>query len=80
MILLNNWISNLTHFQFLLAFQCIANGRPVKIPTEISKEFVKHAEEAVNVSYSHSEMFSSVNIYLLINFICPIYDILLYIY
>ena len=80
MTLLNNSISNLTHFQFLLAFQCIANGRPVKIPTEISKEFVKHADEVVNISYSHSEMFPSVNIYLLINFICPIYDILLYIY
>ena len=38
----------------MLAFQCIVNGKPFQVPIEISKEFVKHAEEAVNVSYSHS--------------------------
>ena len=66
-------ISKLRNFQFLLAFQCIANGRPVKIPTEISKEFVKHAEEAVNVSYSHSETFSFVNMDFFITFISDTY-------
>ena len=35
---------------YFLALQCIANGKPFKVPIEISKEFVKHAEEAVNVS------------------------------
>ena len=60
--MVNHLISNLTQFQFVLAFQCIADGKPVKIHTEISKEFVKHAEEAINVSYSHSETFSSINI------------------
>ena len=43
------------------AFQSIANGRPLHVPLEISKEFVKHVEEAVNVSYSNSETFSLVN-------------------
>ena len=44
-----------------IAFQCIANGQPLDVPIQISKDFVKHAEEAVNVSYSHSETFSLVN-------------------
>ena len=39
----------------------IANGHPLDVPLQISKNFVKHAEEAVNVSYSHSETFALVS-------------------
>ena len=39
------------------------HGRPFVIPMKISKEYVIYAEELVNVSYSHSETFSSVSYY-----------------
>lgn len=44
------------------AFQCVKNSRPVNIPLEISKDFVKHAEEIVSISYAQSETFSSVSL------------------
>ena len=39
---------------------CVASGKPFHIPLEISVACVRSAEEIVNSSYSHSEVFTSV--------------------
>ena len=50
----------------LSAFQCVLHGEPLNIPTEISADFVRYAEEIADISYSQSETFSSVRGYLLL--------------
>ena len=46
---------------FISAFQCILHSRPLDIPTEISADYVRYAEEITDISYSQSETFSSVS-------------------
>ena len=46
---------------FSIAFQCILHGKPLDIPTEITAEYVRFAEEIAAISYSQSETFSSVS-------------------
>ena len=48
-------------FPIITAFQCVLNGRPIHIPTQIDVEFVRFAEEITEISYSQSETFSSVS-------------------
>lgn len=43
------------------AFESIATGRPLHIPTEIDAEYLKTAEEIISISYTQSEKFSSVS-------------------
>ena len=45
---------------FNTAFMCVASGKPFHIPLKISVVCVRSAEEIVNSSYSHSEVFTSV--------------------
>ena len=49
------------------AFQCIAKEQPLHIPEYITQNYLKNAEEVVNMSYSHSETFSSVSINVTLN-------------
>ena len=46
---------------YISAFESIATGRPLHIPTEIDAEYVKTAEEIISISYTQSEKFSSVS-------------------
>lgn len=48
---------------YILAFECIHQGKPFHIPTKVTKDCVLHAEAVIRTSYSHSETFSSVSIY-----------------
>ena len=45
---------------FNTAFMCVASGKPFHIPIKISVVCVRSAEEIVNSSYSHSEVFTSI--------------------
>ena len=47
---------------FVTAFQCVADKTPFHIPKRITAPYVIHAEEIINMSYSHSETVSSVRI------------------
>ena len=38
---------------------CVLKGKPISIGTEISREYVRYAEEIADISYSHAETFSS---------------------
>ena len=38
---------------------CVLRGRPITIGTEISREYVRYAEEIADISYSQAETFSS---------------------
>ena len=44
---------------FFAAFMCVLKGKPIKIPTEIGLEYVRHAQNISDVSYSQGETFSS---------------------
>ena len=48
---------------YVSAFECILKGEPITIPTSIDGSFVRFGEEIAEISYSQSEMFSSVRIY-----------------
>ena len=41
------------------AFMCVLKGKPIAIDTEISREYVRYAEEIADISYSQAETFSS---------------------
>ena len=43
------------------AFKIVRSGKPLRISTKVTKEYVKFAEEIVSVSYAHSETFSTVS-------------------
>ena len=67
LVLCHVWVKNEFNFNklgkyylFPSAFQCILHGRPIHIPTEITAEFVRYAEEIANINYSQSETFSLV--------------------
>ena len=47
--------------KLISAFECIASGKPLLIPTSISGQYIKFAEEIVSISYTQSEKFSSVS-------------------
>ena len=47
---------------YVSAFECILKGEPITIPTSIDGSFMRFAEEIAEISYSQSEMFSSVRI------------------
>ena len=47
---------------FFPAFESVAQGGPLNIPTTICATYVKHAEEIISISYTQSEKFSSVSI------------------
>ena len=38
---------------------CVLKGKPITIGTEISREYVRYAEEIADISYSQAETFSS---------------------
>ena len=38
---------------------CVLKGKLIKIPTEIGAEYMRHAEDISDVSYSQGETFSS---------------------
>ena len=48
-------------YLYISAFESIATGRPVHIPTQIDAEYLKTAEEIISISYTQSEKFSSVS-------------------
>ena len=56
-------LGKFNYYLFPSAFQCILHGRPINIPTEITAEFVRYAEEIADISYSQSETFSSVCVF-----------------
>ena len=49
------------YYIVISAFESIATGRPLHIPTEIDAEYLKTAEEIISISYTQSEKFSSVS-------------------
>ena len=57
------------YYLFPSAFQCVLHGRPIHIPTEITAEFVRYAEEIADISYSQSETFSSICVSRTFNFL-----------
>ena len=46
---------------FFKAFESVASGSPLNIPSQIEAKYVKFAEEIVSISYTQSEKFSSVS-------------------
>ena len=38
---------------------CVLKSKPIKIPTEIGPEYVRHTEDISDISYSQGETFSS---------------------
>ena len=46
-------------FVFFAAFMCVLKGKSIKIPTQIGPEYVRHAEDISDISYSQGETFSS---------------------
>ena len=65
---------------FTSAFQCILHGHPFDIPMEITGEYVRFAEEIADISYSQSETFSSVCVWLISYMYPHIYNIMCFIY
>ena len=53
---------NVLLYLFFKAFESMASGLPLNIPSEIEAKYVKFAEEIVSISYTQSEKFSSVSI------------------
>ena len=45
----------------ICSFSVYSQGQPMNIPEYITCSYVKNAEEVVNMSYSHSEIFSSIS-------------------
>ena len=55
------FINTVRVYIWFTAFECVANGNPLNIPTTITAKYVQFAEEIVNTSYTQSEKFSSVS-------------------
>ena len=53
---------NINKQNFIItAFECVASGKSLHIPSVVSADYVRHAEEIVSTSYIQSEKFSSVS-------------------
>ena len=48
-------------FPYSIGFQCILHAKPFDIPTEITAEYVRFAEEIADISCSQSKTFSPVS-------------------